>query len=210
MKYQYGLFSDIKADGNSLLMDAAIEGNDKKVDALISVGADINYIDEYGDTPLAQAAFKGHTQIVKRMLDLDAKAYSKNRALLLSAQKGHEKIMDLLIEKKADVNIYMEGYNTPLFQTIGQNRMGAFKRLLSAPGINLDQEVNEGIIPLLMAAYNGRLEMVKLLIENGARSDIKNKNVQTAIDLARLGKREEVEKYLSGIKPVPSFPRGGI
>lgn len=103
------------------------------------------------------------------------------------------------MEAKAEVNVYMEDYHTPLFQVIAQNKMEAFKCLLAAPGINLNQEDKEEVIPILLAAYNSRLEMIKLLVAHGADATIKNAEGKTALDMATLNKKQEVVQYLNEI-----------
>lgn len=181
------------------LIEAAIEGNTDAIGPLIENGANINYVDEYGDTALIQAAYHGHTKTVKKLLSYLSARYSKNKALLLASQAGHGKIIDSLVEAKAEVNIYMEGYHTPLFQTIAQNRMAAFKRLLAVPDIDLNQEDKEGVIPILLAAYNGHLNMLKLLVLQGADVLIKNAEGKTALDMATLNKKPEAVQYLKKI-----------
>ncbi len=179
------------------LIEAAMDGKTELIDTLVKEGANINYVDEYGDTALSQAAFKGHVETVKKLLTYLTARYSKNLALLLASQAGHAEIIDVLIEKNAEVNVYIENYNTPLFQVISQNKMDAFKKLLAAPHINLAHEDEEGVIPLLLAAYHGRLDMIKLLIEKGANPHIKNSEGKTALDMATLNKKQEVIQYLN-------------
>ena len=181
------------------LIETGQDGNTDAIEALVSKGANINYVDEYGDTVLSQAAFNGHTATVKKLLSYLSARYSKNRAILLASQAGHAETIDVLIEEKAEVNIYMEGYHTPLFQVIAQNKMKAFKRLLVAPGINLNQEDKEGVIPILLAAYNGRLNMIKLLVEHGADPTVKNAEGKSALDMATLNKKQDVIEYLNKI-----------
>lgn len=181
------------------LIETAINGNTANIEPLVKSGANINYVDEYGDTALSQAAFQGHSETVKKLLSYLTARYSKNRALLLASQAGHGDVIDILVEAKAEVNVYMEGYHTPLFQAIGQNKMEAFMRLLTAPGINLNQEDKEGVIPVLLAAYNGRLNMLELLILHGADVTVKNVKGKTALDMATMNKQQETVDYLNTI-----------
>lgn len=182
------------------LMDAAMNGETDSIESLVESGANINYVDEYGDTALSQAAFQGHVETVTKLLSYLTSRYSKNLALLLASQAGHVEIIDLLVEAKAEVNVYMKAYHTPLFQVIGQNKTEAFKRLLVAPGINLNLEDEEGVIPILLAAFNGRLEMLKLLVgKEGVNVAIENAKGETALSMATLGKKVETIEYLKEI-----------
>ena len=49
----------------TLLMVAAIEGNTAVADLLVSRGADVNRINNFGDTPLSLAIAGNHSQFVK-------------------------------------------------------------------------------------------------------------------------------------------------
>lgn len=181
------------------LIEAAMNGNTDSIESLVKSGANINYVDEYGDTALSQAAFQGHIETVKKLISYLTARYSKNRALLLASQADHGEIIDILVEAKAEVNVYMEDYHTPLFQAIGQNKMQAFKRLLAAPGIDLNHEDKDGVIPILLAAYNGHLDMLKLLVLHGADVSIKNAEGKTAFDMATMNNKQEAIQYLTEI-----------
>lgn len=89
---------------------AAIYANSpERVEAIIKKGADVNATDECGRTALARAAEKGHTEIVKLLLDHGAHANTASggigcTALMLAAGKGHTEVVELLLNKGADVD----------------------------------------------------------------------------------------------------------
>src|SRR5262245_14522476 len=97
-------------------------------------------IDDCGFTPLSDAAFEGDIKTVTQLLEKGQSAYSKNIALLMACQADHADIVKLLIKHKADVNVDMEDYHTPLFQAITNKKINAFKELINAPGIKLEAE----------------------------------------------------------------------
>ncbi|MEI5639649.1 MULTISPECIES: ankyrin repeat domain-containing protein [unclassified Pseudoalteromonas] len=55
---------------------------------------------------------------------------------------------------------------------------------------------DNGITPLMMAAYKGQLKVVEYLINNGAEIKAKNKDGETAFHAAAQGKQVEVFTYL--------------
>ncbi len=166
------------------LMDAALQDNAHAIDSLVKAGANINYVDEFGDTALCQAALQGHTETLKKLLSYLTARYSKNRALILASGAGHSDIIDILLKAGAEVNTYMKNFHTPLFQAIKHNNIKALQRLLATACIDVNQEDHEGIIPILLAAKNGRLAMLKLLVSHGANITIKNAEGRTALDMA--------------------------
>jgi ankyrin repeat protein len=56
----------------TLIMLAAIEGNLSMGELLISRGADVNAINDLGETPLSLAAQGGHARFVRALLDSGA------------------------------------------------------------------------------------------------------------------------------------------
>ncbi|MFC4785006.1 ankyrin repeat domain-containing protein [Nocardioides sp. MAHUQ-72] len=56
------------ASGNTLLMLAAYHGHAGTVDALATLGADVNRLNDRGQSPLAGAVFKGEDEVVRTLL----------------------------------------------------------------------------------------------------------------------------------------------
>jgi ankyrin repeat protein len=59
-------------DINSDLLEAAEAGDTARVEQLLEQGADVNAKDKDGYTALMLAAFSGHTETVKTLLDAGA------------------------------------------------------------------------------------------------------------------------------------------
>lgn len=91
--------------GESALMMAALQGKVGAVKLLHGRGAPL---DGNGWTPLHYAAFNGHTEVAKFLLDnranIDARAPNGATALMLAARGGHLDLARLLIQRVADVN----------------------------------------------------------------------------------------------------------
>ena len=65
--------------------------------------------------------------------------------------------------------------------------------LLLAAGANVDKQDDNGNTPLIWAASNGKIEVVKELLKAGANKKLKRNNGQTAYDMAR---KEEIKALL--------------
>jgi ankyrin repeat protein len=117
--------------------------------ALIERGADPNKWDWWGRTPLYAAA------------DLNITPNGARTDLPSMDTVTGVDVARMLIERGADVNLRLK--NTPPPRNIVFDR-GA------------DGQLTTGATALVRAAYGGDLEMMRLLLENGARIDIPNKD----------------------------------
>ncbi len=66
-------------DKNSQLIEAVKDGNIDRVRLLIAEGADINFQDKNGSTPLHWAAYYGRKEIAKLLLMQGASPYIKDK-----------------------------------------------------------------------------------------------------------------------------------
>ena len=94
-----------RADINEDLLNAAKAGDADRVRALLDAEADVNAREdghEYGNTPLIQAAWKGHTEVVRLLLAAGANIDLINGrpadALNYATEGGYPKIVRLLEE----------------------------------------------------------------------------------------------------------------
>ncbi len=113
------LFTYSSSSGKSL-MDCAINGDNRCLEALIVKGEDINKYDEWGWTPLLWAVYYGHLETVKLLIEKganvnvrtmnDFKDVSKNgTALIISAMYDYTDIAYLLIKNGAVDYIALDG-----------------------------------------------------------------------------------------------------
>ena len=75
-----------------------------------------------------------------------------------------------------------------LLTEISDGNVDKVRALLRAEKIDLEQGDENGLCPLLMAAYKGQYEIAKLLIEQGADVNYSNHNHKyTALMFAAIG-----------------------
>lgn len=75
-----GFTTLLLADINTQLLQAAKQGNMKKVKELISKGANVNYKNSSGDSPISNAAFYGHIKIVKYLMSKGGVVYDESHS----------------------------------------------------------------------------------------------------------------------------------
>ncbi len=189
--------ADVNAKDEDLkvpLIKAAGSRNSYKIiKLLLDNYADINAIDNKGKTALIYA-IKAHQSTPERI----SKRYEKNgdsRSLMSLAQpEGSLDEINLLIENGTDINIKDNEGKTPLIHAIEATRCIAenTSRLSIYDGT---VRVNEKMKP------EGTINVIKLLLDNGADINIKDKAGMTALDWAKVYKHQGainlLEKYSS-------------
>ena len=119
-----------------------------------ALDADLNIIDNDGNTALIMASANGHDHIVDLLLNAGADPNLKdddgNTPLIIASQEGHTEIVKLLLDSGADPNLKDDAGNTPLIEA-------------------------------LVEEY---IDIVKLLLDSGADPNIGDINGQTPYDIA--------------------------
>ncbi|MEC7812749.1 MAG: ankyrin repeat domain-containing protein [Verrucomicrobiota bacterium] len=103
------LAAGVDASAIGPLSAAASGGHKEFVELLIVNGANVAAKNEYGSTPLHNAATKEIAQLlITNGADINAKINDGSSPLIAAAMKGHKEVAELLIAKGADVNARSE------------------------------------------------------------------------------------------------------
>jgi ankyrin repeat protein len=156
-------------DGVSPLLVAILNANWDLAKQLIDAGADVNQWDMFGDAPLFSAV-ELHNRIDGGRASIDA----PNKTTGLA-------IVKRLIERGADPN-------QQLFFKPAHVRGGGGGDVRNAAAT-----FTRGATPLIRAANDGDLEVVKLLLEHGADATVYMADRQTPIHAAIAGRAPEAQ-----------------
>jgi hypothetical protein len=142
------------------LHEAARIGDVKQVRALLptSAGANLNWQDKYGSTPLHWAARNGHQVIVQILLAAGAKVDMQTKygytSLHCASLNGHQAVVQVLLSAHANPNQQANSGWTPL-HCAASSGCQAVAQVLLRNGANPNLQDNFGCTPLRYVVSNG-------------------------------------------------------
>ncbi|CAG9325167.1 unnamed protein product [Blepharisma stoltei] len=149
--------------GSTPLISSVISNNFKKIEFLLLSGANPNIPNDLGETPLHIAADNFDYQTAK-----------------------------ILLKYSADPKIANLEGETPLHNATYRGDDKIVNLLLQNDADPNSLTTQLGQSPLHIAASNGHLEIIKLLLSHGADPDIKDKQGDSALNLAKNKKIKQI------------------
>ena len=125
------------------------------------------------------AGYHGTESIVRRLLD--GGAHANGNALLAAVAAGNSEVAGVLFNSGARLSAEQSG--TALSNAVMSDD-ARMLRLLAQRGVPLNGFDEAGLTPLMVAAIMHRNEIVRELLELGAKPEVTDKNGQTARDHA--------------------------
>ena len=129
---------------------------------------------ETDDVAAARAAIEAGADINFKDVNTEDRYTPLHRAV----RQNSLGVLRLLLERKANVNAVDVGGSTPLHKARTLDAV----QLLIAGGADVDAQNNGGSTLLHLAAYGGRFDLARLLVQNGADLDIKSRSKDTPWD----------------------------
>jgi ankyrin repeat protein len=146
---------------------AAVLNNLPEVSRLLSVGADVNAKDRYGNTPLHWSCFQ--MQVVNELLDhgadIEAKDYSGWTILHRACYRGRVTVVIELLSRGANIETKDNDGNTPLYLASREGYLPVVKALLSS-GANIIAANNQGRLPIHEAVSRRYSAVAKSQLQN--------------------------------------------
>jgi len=206
-----------------LLIKAGREGDATQINALLEKGVDVNY-DSYGNTVLSAVAEGGRLELVKLLLARGAKD-DNGAAIAAAYEKGFTEIEQLL-ESSATKPRSPESLSRVLLAAVRRGDIARAEAMLTAGADEKDRALDSALdrktvdvrmvrllldkgarvntpeakrTPLMLASYQGNVEIVKLLLAKGADVSARGKLVnedRTPLALAVEMDHLEVVKLL--------------
>ncbi|XP_067652079.1 putative ankyrin repeat protein RF_0381 [Haliotis asinina] len=154
-------------------MIAAGCGHKEVVELLVENGADLSLACASGSNILHLACSRGRLEVVKYILsqnivDINSRGLKKKTPVMNAAESGHKDVVELLVEKGANLSLACDTGSNILHFTCSKGRLEVVKYILSQNILDINSRGMMKKTPVMNAAESGHKEVVELLVENGA------------------------------------------
>jgi ankyrin repeat protein len=199
-------------DDWTLLHSAAYWGRLEIVRMLLDRGANPNAENKENETPLrlvSRGKYNSQERglgiarlLLGRGVDVNATAKTPFTPLHWAAFNGRLEIARVLLDHGANLNAETEGDETALHLVSGgeydsQEHGVSIARLLLEHGVDIHAPAKYRNTALHLAAFQGRFEIVKLLLDRGENSNVENEHGHTPLHLVSEGKHNLQEQAVS-------------
>ncbi|WP_338848724.1 ankyrin repeat domain-containing protein [Massilia sp. W12] len=185
---------ETREEQETALIRAAKVDNVSEARRVLALGIDPNLIaNERGETVLMLAVREEAPRVLALLLDspgieIERQAKNGDTAIMLAAFKGQVEFMRALLAKGAKLN--RSGW-TPLHYAAFGGHAEALQFLLKQQA-ELEAPAPNGSTAIMLAAYAGQIQAVKVLLDAGADPLRRNQQGMNAIDMARQIERQDI------------------
>ncbi|CAB3222331.1 unnamed protein product [Arctia plantaginis] len=161
--------AQIETNRNTALTLACFQGRHEVVSLLLDRKANVEHRAKTGLTPLMEAASGGYVEVGRVLLDKGADVNappvpsSRDTALTIAADKGHTKFVELLLQRRAAVEVKNKKGNSPLWLAANGGHL-AVVEMLYAAGADIDSQDNRKVSCLMAAFRKGHTKVVKWMV----------------------------------------------
>ncbi|XP_032423517.1 ankyrin repeat domain-containing protein 50 [Xiphophorus hellerii] len=160
-------------DGHSALSAAFLEGHTEVAELLMKRGADTDVRDAEGRPLLYLLVLEGSLDMATLVIEkggvpLESRDSEGRTALHVASWQGSVEIVDLLLKHGANPNAQDTEGRPPIHSVAwtGNGKVG--HRLMEANSVHIDLACHQGATALSIAAQEGHVNIVKMLLEKGA------------------------------------------
>ncbi|MFC1781833.1 ankyrin repeat domain-containing protein [Planctomycetota bacterium] len=202
---EQGIEVDIKDDADwTALFWAAGAGQTDIAEFLIQNNADVNIIVNCGRRTrslLHQAALTNDVRLADLLIakgvdvNVTSAGFGSGTPLSYASIRGNKDVIELLVDKNADINDTSDRGQTPLFKAVTNGQEDVVEFLITK-GADTNVKNSASTTALHIAARNGNIEIVKLLIAGGADVNVKNAQDFTPLYIAEQNDNTEIAELL--------------
>ncbi|VTT56609.1 unnamed protein product [Fusarium fujikuroi] len=144
---------------------------------------------------LVEAAGLGLACPITALLERNTDNEVRGRALEAASRNGHKKIVRLLLENGAQINMHDKHYGTPLISALMGGQIGVAQLLLDS-GADINAQAGTFGTALQTASSSGDLHCVQTLLDYHADVNVLGGNFGSALQAACYNRHESVTRML--------------
>ncbi|KJH41867.1 ankyrin repeat protein, partial [Dictyocaulus viviparus] len=163
--------AQIETNRNTALTLACFQGRTEVVGLLLQYNANVEHRAKTGLTPLMEAANGGYVEVGELLLDACADPNtapvpsSRDTALTIAADKGHEKFVDMLVNRGAHIDAKNKKGCTALWLACHGGHIETVQTLVRH-GADVDLQDNRKMSPLMVAFRKGHVKAGYLVVQH--------------------------------------------
>ena len=128
-------------------------------------------VGEYGETCLMTAAYHGHLDICRLLIDKGAQLEAENShggtPLHCAAVRGHVEIVRLLCDRGADIEARVNNGGRPLHSAAWKGHISVMKELIEERNAEINARDNDGDTALWFANEYNKPDIAAYLVSHG-------------------------------------------
>ncbi len=198
-----GAISRVTYEGKSALHDAAEKGCATAVETLIKLGTSVNLVDKKSRTALWWAMSRSHEKVANILLDVgaDPSIDCPNYSLAFEASKNTPALVKRLLNDKrfnytADNHDEVTCLHHATWIKSNDVAMLYLEHDMAREGKLVNATNEYGSTPLHDAAWVDNVQMVRLLLEAGADTEIRNHEEGTPLEMAMKKGHAEIAELI--------------
>lgn len=173
---------DLEQLKNESLIEAIKQKKLSSVELLCKLGANVDFVNESGKTPLL-AAIENDDEKTVAFLVKNQNANVSQRAwstypMDIALENNNATIIELLGNRNAKMR---HSVNSHLDGALNKNNKAAISFLLMKQKADINRKASKGITPLHWAAKNGDQELITFLLANNANKEAVDENGKTPL-----------------------------
>ncbi len=197
-----GANPDIQANDEYMstpLMESTNKNQLAVAKLLLENHADVNIVDKNGDPAINWSAYWGQEEMTALFLKYGAKTNLKSihspNTMFVALKEWNYNIVDLLIDSEIIIN-KTDTLAKQIVKAVKDSNFQQTRVIISSNKQLVNQRDESGTPIISITAKNGNFEIVKYLVDNGAKINVANPVGQTPLAFAARFGYENIVKYL--------------
>ena len=180
------------ADNGRTALFMAVSNDDVTAcNILVTHGASVNVSDNHGFTPLLYASTVGNASAVQYLVNAGAKVdgevnnkTGRRTPLMEACFQKHPGIVKFLVDHGANIHVVGNDGNNSVMLSVAENPYASIIAFLISKGADINVQDQDGDAAILYALMSKSKESLELLLDSGARVDIKDNKRGTVLHRA--------------------------